>query len=112
MKHLSMGLLILACWTGLSAETDAGLLLTKWCDAMLARQVKGTGDVALDGALMCPACGLFHGRIGDLCYPLTVQWVRTGDRKYLDGAIAAVKWTETNMLRPDQGWANDYQARW
>ena len=87
-------------------------LVARWCDALLARQIAGTGDPMLDGAIACPACGVLHGRICDLVYPFVYRWERTGDGKYLAAAARAVEWTEATMRREDGGIYNDYQSLW
>ena len=66
----------------------------------------------LDGAIACPACGVLHGRVGDLAYPLAYRWARTGDAKYLRAAERAVDWTEAAMRREDGGLYNDFQSQW
>ena len=97
-----------ASWSRARAEE----LVARWCDALLARQIAGTGDPMLDGAIACPACGVLHGRVGDLAYPLAYRWERTGDAKYLAAAERAVEWTEAAMRRADGGLYNDFQSQW
>ncbi len=97
-----------AVWSRDAAEG----LVARWCDALLARQIAGTGDRMLDGAIACPACGVLHGRVGDLAYPLAYRWTRTGDAKYLAAAERAVDWTEAAMRREDGGLYNDFQSQW
>jgi hypothetical protein len=84
----------------------SGLLRT-WCDGLLAHQVKGLVDPALDGGFLCAACGLVHGRCGDAVYPLLRMAHSTGDEKYLRAALAAHAWSERNVSRPDGSWVND-----
>lgn len=60
-------------------------LMKKWCDALLCYQVENNSEY-LDGALLCPACHVVHGRIADLCYPLTTLYIYTGDKHYLEVA--------------------------
>ena len=97
-----------ASWSRNAAEE----LVARWCDALLARQIAGTGDPMLDGAIACPACGVLHGRVCDLVYPLAYRWGRTGDRTYLAAAERAVDWTEAAMRREDGGVYNDFQSLW
>ena len=66
----------------------------------------------LDGAIACPACGVLHGRVGDLAYPLAYRWTRTGNEKFLRAAERAVDWTEAAMRREDGGLYNDFQSQW
>ncbi len=104
----SSGSPLAAAWSRAQAES----LVARWCDALLARQIAGTGDRMLDGAIACPACGVLHGRVGDLAYPLAYRWMLTGDAKYLAAAERAVDWTEAAMRREDGGLYNDFQSQW
>ena len=97
-----------ASWSRASAEK----LVATWCDALVARQVAGTGDRMIDGGIACPACGVMHGRVCDLVYPLVYRWSITGDEKYLKAAERAVEWSEATMRREDGGVYNDYQSLW
>ena len=47
------------------SRADAESLLKAWCDALVKYQVRGTGDPALDGGVLCPACCFEHGRVAD-----------------------------------------------
>ena len=57
-------------------------LMKTWCDTLLSYQVH-THTHYTDGALLCPACHVIHGRIADLCFPLTVLWAHTKKEQYL-----------------------------
>ena len=57
-------------------------LMKEWCDTLLSYQVR-TQTPYTDGGLLCPACHVIHGRIADLCFPLSVIWSKTGDEAYL-----------------------------
>lgn len=87
---------------GLYAE-----LLQKWCDGLLAHQVTAIKDPALHGALLCPACGIIHGRCGDAVYPLLCMAHRTGEAKYLEAALLVHSWSERQVSRSDGSWVND-----
>lgn len=107
------------CLASVGASVDdswdrdaAEALVAKWCDALVARQITGMPDRMLEGGIVCPACGVLHGRICDLAYPLVYRWVRTGERKYLTAAEKAVDWTEATMRRSDGGVYNDFQSYW
>ena len=63
-------------------------LMKEWCDTLLSYQVM-TKTPYTDGALLCPACHVAHGRVADLCFPLTVIWSRTGEEKYLSAGKAS-----------------------
>lgn len=95
-----------------SPRDKAQDLLTRWCDGLIAVQVKEMGRPELKGGMLCPACGLLHGRIGDVAYPFVHVYSVTGDRKYLESAEAAVDWCETNMLLPTGLYRNDRQTYW
>lgn len=61
--------------------------LKSWCDGLIAHQVTELHDHALHGGLLCPACGLIHGRCGDAVYPLLRMAHTTGNEKYLRAAL-------------------------
>ena len=86
-------------------------LMKTWCDTLLSYAVKSDSPY-LDGALLCPACHVVHGRIADLAFPLTVLYVKTGERHYLDTADKLIDWTEFNLSRPDGSWRNDAGNEW
>ena len=87
-------------------------LLKRWCDALISYQIPENSDPRVKGAIICPACASAHGRVCDLVYPLTFQWVKTHDCKYLDAAKLAVDWTEATLVREDGGTYNDYRSSW
>ena len=82
-------------------------LLKTWCDGLLAHQVMMPHDLALHGALLCPACGIIHGRCADALYPLLRVAQTTGDHKYIDAAILLYDWSECQVSRADGSWIND-----
>jgi hypothetical protein len=87
-------------------------LLKDWCDYMLARTVKGIEDPYLKGAMLCPACGLVHGRFADAVFAYTLLYTETGEEKYLKAADEAVDWSENNVISPEGTWYNDINATW
>lgn len=87
-------------------------LVERWCDALMTRQISGMPDRMLDGGIVCPACGVLHGRVCDLVYPFVYRWIQTGDGKFLDAAKKVVEWSENTMRREDGGVYNDYQSLW
>ena len=106
---------ILACCLaadadGLRGQTET--LLRRWCDGLIALQVKECERPELKGGILCPACGFLHGRIGDVAYPFVYLYATTGERKYLVAAESAVDWCEANMLLPDGSYRNDRQMYW
>ena len=104
--------LALPNWIVAAAEQPASrtnlysTLLQTWCDGLLAHQVT-LFDPALRGALLCPACGIIHGRCADAVYPLLRVAHTTGDKKYLTAAILLYDWAEHNVSRADGSWIND-----
>ena len=86
-------------------------LMKKWCDTLLSYQVN-THTPYTDKALLCPACHVIHGRIADLCFPLTVIWAKTGDTDYLEQADRLIDWSEFNLKTTDGLWYNDVGNHW
>jgi hypothetical protein len=80
--------------------------LQRWCDGLLAHQLT-LPDPASHGALLCPACGLIHGRCGDAVYPLLRVAHSSGDAKYLHAALSVHNWSQRNVARADGSWVND-----
>ena len=86
-------------------------LMKNWCDTLLSYQIK-TNVPDTDGALLCPACHVLHGRVADLCFPLSVIWSKTGDERYLEKADKLIEWSEHNLKTPDGLWFNDACNHW
>ena len=86
-------------------------LMKKWCDTLLSYQIK-TNTPYTNNALLCPACHVIHGRIADLCFPLTVIWSETGEEKYLEKADELIDFSEYNLKTQDGMWYNDITNRW
>ncbi|MCU1324551.1 MAG: hypothetical protein JWM43_4200 [Acidobacteriaceae bacterium] len=64
-------------------------------------------DPSLDGALLCPACAIVHGRCADAIYPLLHVAHTTGDSRYLNAALLLYDWSERQVSRADGSWIND-----
>jgi hypothetical protein len=90
-----------------SARSIYGELLQTWCDGLLSSQVTSIANPGLSGGLLCPACGLIHGRCGDAVYPLLRVAHSTGDSKYIHAALLVHEWSEKQVSRPDGSWVND-----
>jgi hypothetical protein len=90
-----------------AGEGPYARLLRAWCDGLLAHQVTAVQDPALHGGLLCPACGLIHGRCADAVYPLLHMAHTTGQSKYLESALAMYEWAEQQVSRADGSWIND-----
>jgi hypothetical protein len=108
LASLTVGAAAADSWS----RADAESLLKTWCDALVKYQVRGTGDAALDGGVLCPACCFEHGRVADSVYALVYEWKRTGERKYLDAAERMLDWTERNMVTCDGANYNDVKVYW
>lgn len=86
-------------------------LLQAWCDELIHLQISMPGNTDFDGAILCPACKVIHGRCHDAIYPMMYMADATGDQKYLDAAKKLFRWGE-NMLCDDGGLYNDAQSTW
>lgn len=93
------------------AENEMFALLRQWCDALVAHQAHMPHDPALDGGILCPACGMIHGRCVDAVAPLLFMAKCTGDETYLRAARRLFAWGE-NMLCGDGSMRNDAKSPW
>jgi hypothetical protein len=91
----------------LADESLFSSLLHSWCDGLLKHQIGENQGDALRGGLLCPACGLIHGRCGDAVYPLLHMAHATGDSRYLQAAIDVHEWSQRQVSRDDGSWVND-----
>ncbi len=82
-------------------------LLKTWCDGLLKHQVSAIQNPALHGGLLCPACGMIHGRCADAVYPMLHMAHKTGESRYLESALAMYEWAEQQVSRSDGSWIND-----
>ena len=90
-----------------SVAASYSSLLHTWCDGLLARQVQGLKGRGQNGGLLCPACGLIHGRSADAVYPLMRAARSTGEARYIRAAIDVQDWSERHVSRRDGSWVND-----
>ncbi|MBR5257841.1 MAG: hypothetical protein IKV51_02705, partial [Clostridia bacterium] len=95
----------------MNAETEYFSLLRTWLDELLTYAVDDPGHPSLDGAILCPACSVIHGRCHDAVYPLLYMAERTGERRYLDAAGKLFKWAGY-MVCDDGSVYNDSQSEW
>ncbi len=86
-------------------------LLKTWLDALLEYRIDDPRHPTLDGALLCPACSVIHGRCHDAIYPFLCMAELSGDEKYLDAARGLFQWSEY-MLCDDGSLYNDSQSEW
>jgi hypothetical protein len=82
-------------------------LVHHWCDGLLAHQIVGFKSPGLFGGIMSPAYARVEGRCGDAVYPLMFMAGKTGDQRYLDGAVRVMQWSENNVFFPDGSVVND-----
>lgn len=82
-------------------------LLRTWCDGLIAHQITALKDPGVYGGLICPACGIIHGRCGDAVYPLLRMAHTTGESKYLQAALLVHEWSQQQVSRADGSWVND-----
>lgn len=85
-------------------------LLETWTNGMLARQIIDPSDPTRHGALSCPSCDFFHGRCFEAVYPFMRMAKSTGDEKYLNAAIATMKWSD-NVTTEDGRWTNELDPK-
>jgi len=81
-------------------------LLHTWCEGLLAHQV-ALPDPALHGGLLCPSCGLIHGRCGEAIYPLLRVAQSTGDERYVRAALQVHAWSQRQVSQSDGSWINE-----
>ena len=86
-------------------------LLTAWCDALMRLQLDQPHDDRLSGGLLCPACGMIHGRCHEAVYPLLSAAAHTGNPAYRDAAVRLFRWG-LNMNSADGGSRNDFDSDW
>ena len=86
--------------------------LIEWCDKLCELQITNRPEPYFFGAVHCPACGRFHGRIADSVYPLLTAAKVTGDMKYTKAAENVFTWTENNVLRENGSIFNDQNSNW
>ncbi|MBR6184688.1 MAG: hypothetical protein IKQ41_00325 [Clostridia bacterium] len=86
-------------------------LLKEWLDALLSCVVNDPAHPSLDGAVLCPACTLIHGRCHEAIYPLLTMADLTRETKYLEAARKLFRWS-SYMLCDDGSMYNDSQSAW
>ena len=86
-------------------------LLKTWTDTLLTYQLSDAAHPSLDGALLCPACGVIHGRCHDAIYPLLYLADATGEEKYLSAARKLYGFM-SYMICDDGSLYNDSQSDW
>ena len=100
-------------------EALSGELLHQWCDSLLKLQVKGTGNPRLDGGILCPACGMIHGRCIDAVYPFmrmakeaSARDDREESRKWVQAAKELLNWADQTIHQKKGAYWNDIGTAW
>lgn len=91
-------------------KNELNELLLTWCDALTRLQID-LPQPELNGGILCPACGMIHGRCIEAVYPLMRAAESTGEKKYLAAAKALFAWGE-NVICSDGGARNDIKSEW
>ena len=81
-------------------------LLARWCDALLAHQVREVRTPGAFGGILCPLCSRIHGRSADAIHPFLRMAKTTGDARYLDAAVRLQAWSD-HVGRSDGSWVNE-----
>ena len=81
-------------------------LLVRWCDALVALQVREIRTPGIYGGILCPLCSRIHGRSADAIQPLMRMAHATGDARYLDAAVRLQAWSD-HVSRSDGSWVNE-----
>ncbi|MCI6886677.1 MAG: hypothetical protein MR868_05415 [Lachnospiraceae bacterium] len=87
-------------------------LLREWCGALLKLQIMNTEQPTLKGGILCPACGMIHGRCFDAIYPFLYLADTDQDERYLEAAILLFEWAEHTVSREDGSYVNDINSQW
>lgn len=95
-----------------TTKERAELLLERWCEGLLARQMADSGDGRLDGALVCGCCAKIHGRCADAMYPFLAMAARGKGQQWVDAAMALFFWSERTLSQPDGALLNDVDSQW
>lgn len=91
--------------------------LKDYIDGLLEYQVLNIKDSNIFGAVICPACGLIHGRIADAFFPAMLLYKESKDKRYFDFAEKIINWSEKNIKihTPEKWngiWKNDFNNNW
>ena len=103
---LGIGLNMVRCNTLITSEDKSELhllaknLLYDWMEGI-------TVWVEQHPDMMCPACGLVHGRCGDAIYPLLHMARHSGESRYLNTAMQLWEWMEKHISQEDGSWLNN-----
>lgn len=94
-------------------------LLHQWCESLLKLQIKGTGNPRLDGGILCPACGMIHGRCMDAVYPFMRMAKEAADRndgkesrRWIQASRDLFKWADYAVQQENGVYWNDIGSAW
>ena len=93
-------------------KTKAEKLLSSWCNALKSHQVVGIDDKEIDGAILCPACHLMHGRAFESILPFFWMKRHTGESEWEERAERIFFWADRTLSNPDGSWRNDKGSDW
>ena len=87
-------------------------LLRSWCGGLLKLQLQNRKEPSLQGGILCPACGIIHGRCFDAIYPFLYLADAEHDDTYKKGAELLFQWAEHTVSRSDGSYVNDINSPW
>lgn len=87
-------------------------LLGSWCGSLLRLQIRDQKEPTLQGGILCPACGMIHGRCFDAIYPFLYLADQNHDEVYRKGAELLFDWAEHTVSREDGSYVNDVNSQW
>lgn len=93
-------------------KTKAERLLVSWCESLAKHQVMGFEDKEIDGAILCPACHLMHGRAFEAILPFFWMKRHTGNSEWEERAERIFFWADRTLSNPDGSWRNDKGSDW
>ncbi len=114
-RRASVAAVVCACVTlaggdGAAQTPDAGELLIRFCDRLLATQITDPADPDF-GALRCPSNNPephpTHSRAAEMVYPLAVAFERTGNEAYRRAAIPLGDWL-VSIQQPTGAWGESW----
>lgn len=87
-------------------------MLRTWCEALAELQINDKDNARIDGGILCPACGRFHGRCVDAIYPFMYMAKLTTDATWVDRAKRLYNWGESTVSLPSGAMKNDIESSW
>lgn len=87
-------------------------LLLQWGDGLLATQIHQSTSKRLNGAFLCPACTVVHGRSFDAMYALLLLSEMKGDSRYRQAAVDLFVWADHTLTLANGAFLNDVDSQW